>query len=64
MTRRLSQALDSVRLYTDLDLCLVSREPSRSQCLAGARAGQISPELARLIYVAMVGADELSDADR
>ena len=60
MTRRLSQALESVRLYTELDLCLVGREPSRSQCAAGAKAGRISPEMARRIYLAMLDADELS----
>lgn len=62
MTRRLSQALASVKLYTELDLCLVPGEPSRSQCLAGAEAGQVSPECARLIYRAMVDCDEISDA--
>jgi hypothetical protein len=64
MTRRLKQALDSVRLYTDLDLCLVPRTPSRSQCLAGAKAAQISPEFARLIYLAMIESDEVSDLDQ
>jgi hypothetical protein len=62
MSRRLSQALASVKLYTDLDLCLVPRQPSQSQCLAGAEAGRVSPEFARIIYLAMVGSNEFSDA--
>ena len=60
MTRRLGQALESVRLYTQLDLRLTAPEPSRSQCLAGADAGKVSPETARRIYLAMLEADEVS----
>jgi hypothetical protein len=60
MTRRVGQPLDAVRLYSDLDLCLVPGEPSHAQCLAGAEAGRVSPEAARLIYRAMLEADELS----
>jgi hypothetical protein len=62
MTKRLSQALAGVKLYTELDLRLVPGEPSPSQCSAGAKVGRISPECARLIYQAMLDADGLSDA--
>jgi hypothetical protein len=60
MTRRLNQALAGMRLYTELDLRLVAGEPSPSQCRAGAKAGQVSPDMARLIYLAMMDADEVS----
>ena len=64
MTRRVGQPLDPVRLCSDLDLCLAPDEPSRTQCLAGAKVGGISPEAARLVYLAMLEADELSGTGR
>lgn len=64
MTRRVGQPLDAVKLYSDLDLCLVPGKPSRAQCLAGAEAGRVSPETALLIYRAMLEADEVSGSGR
>jgi len=51
-------ALDLVRLYSELDLRLVPSGPSEAQCRAGATVGNISPELAAKIYRAMLQADE------
>ena len=51
-------ALDLVRLYSQLDLRLIPSVPSEAQCRAGALAGNVSPELAGKIYRAMLEADE------
>ena len=51
-------ALDLVRLYSELDLRLIPATPSEAQRRAGAQAGNISPELAEKIYQAMLQADE------
>jgi hypothetical protein len=51
-------ALDLVRLYSELDLRLIPSAPSEAQMRAGAEAGNISPELAAKIYRAMLQADE------
>ena len=64
MTRRPGHALDSARRYTESDLRLVGGEPTRSQCRAGAEAGNVSAETARRVYLAMIEADELSGAER
>jgi hypothetical protein len=55
---RLSKALEKVKLYTELNLRLLPGEPTESQCWAGADAGRVSPDLARIIYLAMIEADE------
>ena len=51
-------ALDLVRLYSELDLRLIPAAPSEAQRRAGAAAGNITPELAEKIYRAMMQADE------
>ena len=40
-------------------LRLVPSEPYPEQCAAAARAANVSPECARLIYLAMIAADEV-----
>ena len=54
-------ALDLVRLYSELDLRLIPSVPSAAQLRAGAAAGNISPELADKIFRAMLQADEEND---
>jgi len=51
-------ALDLVALYAAFDLRLISAEPSEAQCRAGAAAGNVSPEVTRKIFRAMLAADE------
>jgi len=60
MTRRLDQALASARLCTELGLRLVPGQPTASQCRVGAKAADVSLETARLVYLAMLEADEIS----
>jgi hypothetical protein len=55
-------ALDLVQLYADLDLRLIPSRPSAAQRHAGAAAGNVSPEVAEKIYLAMLQADEEQDA--
>ena len=64
MARASSPGFEQVRLFAQTDLRLVSGEPSRSQCRAGAAAGAVSPETARRVYLAMLAADELNAAGR
>jgi hypothetical protein len=54
----LIRALEAVALYTRLHLRLVPVDPHAVQCEAGAKAGDISPSIARAVYRAMLAASE------
>jgi hypothetical protein len=50
-------ALKMVDLYGKCDLSLVPNEPTVEMTVAGAQAGGVTPEIAALIYKAMVRSD-------
>lgn len=54
-SRALQNALDAVGAIGDSGFVLVPSEPSSEMTAAGARAGRITPELARAVYRAMLG---------
>jgi hypothetical protein len=54
---RVGLALKMVDLYGKCDLSLVPNEPTDEMTAAGAAAGDVSPEVAMLIYKAMVRSD-------
>ena len=60
MSKPSAHAPDILRCIMDWDLRLLPGQPSAAQCAAGARAGGVSPTVARLIYLAMLEADERS----
>ena len=53
----LEHALRAVESMRVVDLAVVPGIPSAPMMMAGARAGQISPETARRVYQAMIAAD-------
>lgn len=54
-SRALQKALDAVGAVGDSGFVLVPSAPTPEMILAGARAGHISPDLARVVYRAMLG---------
>jgi hypothetical protein len=53
----LEHALKAVESMRVVDLAVVPGVPSEPMIMAGALAGQISPETARRVYQAMLAAD-------
>ena len=53
----LEHALKAVESMRVVDLAVVPGIPSEPMVMAGALAGQISPETARRVYQAMLAAD-------
>ena len=53
----LEHALRAVERMRVVDLAVVPGVPSEPMIMAGAEAGQISPETARRVYQAMLAAD-------
>lgn len=54
-SRALQNALDAVGAVGDSGFILVPSVPTPEMIAAGAEAGRVSPELARIIYRAMLG---------
>ncbi len=54
-SRALEKALDAVGAVGDSGFILVPSAPTREMIMAGAKAGHVSPDLARVIYRAMLG---------
>ena len=53
----LEHALKAVESMRVVDLAVVPDVPSEPMVMAGAEAGQISPETARRVYQAMLAAE-------
>jgi hypothetical protein len=53
----LEHALRAVESMREVDLAVVPGVPSEPMVMAGAQAGQISPDTARRVYKAMLAAD-------
>jgi len=53
----LEHALKAVESMRVVDLAVVPGIPSEPMVMAGAQAGQITPETARRVYQAMLAAD-------
>ncbi|MBY0430376.1 MAG: hypothetical protein K2Q10_04200, partial [Rhodospirillales bacterium] len=51
-------ALAAVRAMGDPDLVLVPRQPTADMLAAGARAGNVPPQVAAQVFAAMVGCCE------
>lgn len=54
-SRALQKALDAVGAVGDSGFVLVPSAPTPEMIMAGAQAGHVSPDLARVIYRAMLG---------